>query len=129
MSLSANKALVKSFIEEVFNKHNILMIDKYLYPNLGNSNEEFKQFLSIFFKAFPDIHTKIEYMVTEDNVVIVFLHMTGTQQGEFKGMPPTNKTVTIRSADLYRIEDEMIVDHYDVVDQLNLFQQIAVQLI
>jgi predicted ester cyclase len=68
-------------------------------------------------------------MVTEDNVVIVFLHMTGTQQGEFKGMPPTNKTVTIRSADLYRIEDEMIVDHYDVVDQLNLFQQIAVQLI
>jgi hypothetical protein len=39
MSLSANKALVKSFIEEVFNKHNILMIDKYLFPNLGNRNE------------------------------------------------------------------------------------------
>jgi predicted ester cyclase len=55
--------------------------------------------------------------------------MTGTQQGEFKGMPPTNKLVTIRSADLYRIEDEMIVEHCEVVDQLNLIQQIGVQLI
>jgi hypothetical protein len=43
MSLSANKTFIQSFIE-VFNKHNILMIEKYLHPNFGKGNEEFKQF-------------------------------------------------------------------------------------
>jgi predicted SnoaL-like aldol condensation-catalyzing enzyme len=38
-------------------------------------------------------------------------------------MPPTNKKINIRSADLYRIENEKIVQHWDVVDQLNLLQQ------
>jgi hypothetical protein len=40
-------------------------------------------------------------------------------------MPPTNKPVNIRFADLYRIENEIIVEHLDVVDQLNLLQQIG----
>jgi predicted ester cyclase len=64
--------------------------------------------------------------VTENDLVVVFLNFTGTHKGEFQGMPPTNKKINIRSADLYKIEDEMIVGHWDVVDQLNLLQQIGV---
>jgi predicted SnoaL-like aldol condensation-catalyzing enzyme len=36
---------------------------------------------------------------------------------------PANKPVTIRSADLYRIENDKIVEHWDVVDQLDLLKQ------
>lgn len=35
----------------------------------------------------------------------------------------TNKRVNIRSADLYRIENEIITGHWDVIDQLNLLKQ------
>lgn len=129
MSLLANKTLIKSFVEEVFNKHNLSAIDKYLAPKLGDENEGFKQFLRAFFTAFPDMHTSIEHIVAEDNVVVVFLNGTGTHQGEFKGRQPTNKSVNIRSADLYRIEDGHIVEHWDVVDQLNLVQQTGAQLL
>lgn len=38
-------------------------------------------------------------------------------------MPPTNKSVKIRSADLYRIDNGKIVEHWDVVDQLDLLKQ------
>ncbi|MGH9979629.1 MAG: ester cyclase [Nitrososphaeraceae archaeon] len=76
-----------------------------------------------FFKAFPDMHTTIEHMVAENNLVMVFLKGSGTHKGEFHGIPPTNKPVNIRSADLYRIEDGIIVGHWDVVDQLNLLKQ------
>jgi predicted ester cyclase len=38
-------------------------------------------------------------------------------------MPPTNKPVKIRSADLYKIENGKIVQHWDVVDQLDLLKQ------
>ena len=123
MSLSTKKALVKSFVEEVFNNYDISATEKYF---AWQGNKEFKQFkesLTPFFTAFPDIHANIEHIVAEDNLVVVFLNFTGTHKEEFQGRPPTNKPVNIRSVDLYRIENEKIVEHWDVVDQLNLLQQ------
>jgi predicted ester cyclase len=66
--------------------------------------------------------------VAENDLVVVFLNFTGTQKGEFQGVPPTNKKINIRSADLYRIENEKIAEHWDVVDQLNLLQQTGATL-
>jgi predicted ester cyclase len=124
MSLSTNKALVKSYIEEVFNNHDISATEKYL---AGQRNEKFKQFkessLTPFFTAFPDVHADIEHIVAEDSLVVVFLNFTGTHTGVFQGRPPTNKTVNTRSAGLYKIENEKIVEHWDVVDRLDLLQQ------
>ena len=91
----------------------------------GQGNKEFKQLLSEFFTAFPDSDTNIEHIIAENDLVVVFLNGIGTHKGEFQGRPPTNKQVNIRSADLYRIENEKIVGHWDVVDQLNLLQQMG----
>jgi predicted ester cyclase len=92
MSLSTNKSLVKSFVEEVFNNHNISATEKYFAKeNLQIGNEGFKQSLSLQFKAFPDIQAKIEHIVVENDLVVVFLNFTSTHKGEFQGRPPTNK--------------------------------------
>lgn len=66
--------------------------------------------------------------MAENDLVVVFLNFTGTHKGEFQGVPPTNKKINIRSADLYRIENEKIAEHWDVVDQLNLLQQTGATL-
>ena len=50
----SNRAIVESFVEEIFNKHNLLAIEKYLNPFAGKGGEGFNQFLSAFFKAVPD---------------------------------------------------------------------------
>jgi predicted ester cyclase len=118
-----NKTLVALFVEEIFNKHNLSAIEKYLNPVAGKGSEGFKQSLSAFFKAFPDWHTNMEQIVAEDNLVVIFLNGTGTHQGEFQGTAPTYNRVNIRSADLYRIENSIIVEHSDIVDQLHLLQQ------
>jgi predicted ester cyclase len=118
--------IVKSFIGEVFNNHDLSDIEKYL---AGEGKEGFKQFLSEFFTAFPDSNTNIEHIIAENDLVVVFLNGTGTHKGQFQGRTPTNKQVNIRSADLYRIENEKIVGHWDVVDQLkNLLQQTGATL-
>ena len=125
-----NKTLIKSFVEEIFNKHNLSSIERYFgkdpvkgSPQAGKSGEGFKQFLTDFFKAFPDMHTTIEHIVAENNHVVVFLNGSGTHKEEFHGIPPTNTQVNIRSADLYKIENGIITGHWDVVDQLNLLKQ------
>jgi steroid delta-isomerase-like uncharacterized protein len=128
MSLSSEKNVIESFIEEVFNGHNISASEKYFAkenPSIGQGSEGFKQSLNELFTAFPDIQANIEHIIAENGNVVVFLNFTGTHKGEFQGIPPTSKKINIRSADLYKIEDEIIVGHWDVVDQLNLLQQIG----
>lgn len=129
-SRQKNKSLVRSFIEEIFNKHNLSSIENYLgegatydSPYSGNDIHGFKQYLVQFFMAFPDWHATIEHMVAEDNLVMVFLKGSGTHKGKFQGLPSTNRLVNIRSADLYKIDNERITEHWDVVDQLNLLKQ------
>ena len=111
--------MIKSFIDEVFNKHNLEVIDKY---HAEKTAESFKKFLTTL-SGFPDIHVNIEHILAENDFVLVFLNFTGTHRGEFEGMTPTNKVVKIRSADLYRIENGKIVEHWDVVDRLDLLKQ------
>jgi predicted ester cyclase len=120
-----SNVFINEFVEEVFNNHNLSAIGKYL---AGQGHERFKQFLSELFTAFHDSHSNIEHIVAENDLVVVFLNGTGTHKGEFQGKPPTNKKVNIRSADLYRIENKKIVEHWDVVDQLNLLQQTGATL-
>jgi predicted ester cyclase len=89
MSLSTNKAFVKSFVEEVFNNHNVSAIEKYLAEQ---GREGFKHFLSEFFTAFPDIHANIEHIVAENDLVVVFLNFTATHKGEYQGRPINKQT-------------------------------------
>jgi predicted ester cyclase len=124
-----NKTLITSFVEEIFNEHNLSSIEYFGKnsiegsPQAGKGGEGFKQFLTDFFKAFPDWHANIEHIVAENDLLVAFLNGTGIHKGEFHGFQPTNKPVNIRSADLYRIENGIIMGHWDVVDQLNLLKQ------
>jgi predicted ester cyclase len=125
-----NKTLIRSFIEEIFNEHNLSSIQKYFgkesvegSPQAGKGGEGFRQFITDFFEAFPDMHITIEHIVAENNLVMVFLSGSGTHKGQFHGIPPTNKPVNIRSADLYKIENGIITGQWIIVDQLNLLKQ------
>jgi predicted ester cyclase len=125
-SLSNQKDIIESFVEDIFNKHDLSAIEKYFAkenPSIGEGSAGFKQSLIDLFRAFPDIHANIEHIVAENDLVVVFLNFTGTHKGEFHGLQPTNKSVNIRSADLYRMVNELIAEHWDVVDQLDLLHQ------
>jgi predicted ester cyclase len=121
-----NKIKMGSFINEIFNNHDLSSLEK----NFGHGSiksstqvQEFSQFLSDFFNAFPDWRAKIEHIIAENNLVVVFLNGSGTHKGKFRGVEPTDRKVNIRSADLYRIENEKITGHWDVIDQLDLLKQ------
>jgi hypothetical protein len=55
-----NKTLIESFVEDIFNKHNLSATENYLNPVAGKGSREFKEFLSAFFKAFSDWHANID---------------------------------------------------------------------
>lgn len=115
--LEKNKQLVHNFIEDTLNRHDIAAADKYLAsqnPIRHNQQvmgtEGFKEHRRTFFEQFPDSHTTIDHIVAEGDKVFVMLTTTGTNK-------QTGKRITIKSADLYRIENDTIAEHWDVLDR------------
>jgi predicted SnoaL-like aldol condensation-catalyzing enzyme len=99
-NLEKNKQIIRNFIEDTLNRHDIAAADRYFAENL----RQFKQFLSGFFQRFPDMHTTIDHILAEGNKVLVM--MTGTATDN-----QTGKRVTIKAADLFRIENSTIGEH------------------
>jgi steroid delta-isomerase-like uncharacterized protein len=125
-----NKDIIRSFIQEIFNDHDLSLVEKYFgdesvegSSQAGKGGDGLRLMLTEFFKGFPDWCATIEHIVAENNLIMIFLIGSGTHKGEFRGTPATNKPVNIKSADLYKIEDGKIKGHWDVVDQLHLLKQ------
>jgi len=124
MSAKENKALVRRLFEELNKGKAAAMaaIDRSIdIPYL----KDFKQSYSEFFSAFPDLHYTIDDMVAEGDKVAVRSTWTGTHKGEFMGVPPTNKKVTISLITISRIAGGKIVEDHGQYSALDLMQQLG----
>ena len=57
-------------------------------------------------------------------IKVVFFSGTGTQTGNFYGMPPTNKDVNVNGITIFRIADGKIAELWNVWDQFTLVEQL-----
>jgi predicted ester cyclase len=136
MSAEEIKALERRFIKE-WNKGKaatMAVIDELCATNIiyhGGDGEEirglkdFKQSMGEFYSAFPDSHFTIDDMVAEGDKVVVRWTMTGTHKGEFGGISPTNKKVTIWGIYIDRIAGGKAVETWERFDTLGLMQQLG----
>lgn len=86
-----------------------------------------KQLIADWHKAFPDSRTQVINLVAEGDLVIVHSVFTGTNTGPFMGMPATNRAVRIEQTDIIRFDAAgKGVEHWAVIDQLTLLQQLGV---
>jgi predicted ester cyclase len=123
MSIEDNRALVRHWYEEVFNKKNVAAIDEFIAPN---QIERAKQTITMYLSAFPDLHITVEDMIAEGDKIVARLTMRGTHQGAFLGIPPTGKQVTGTAIDINRITGGKSVEHWNNSDTLGLLQQLGV---
>ncbi|WP_331232618.1 ester cyclase [Natronorarus salvus] len=71
--------------------------------------------------AFPDVRVTADDMLVSDDVVMIEWTWTGTHEGEFAGIPPTQNTVEVRGMMKLVIEDGQIQEersYYDAQDHL-----------
>ena len=78
----------------------------------------------MFVAAFGQTFT-LEEVIAEGDRVVVRWTGSGTHVGEFMGIPPTGRSFTIAGIDIHRIEGGRMAEHWHVVDQLSLLQQLG----
>lgn len=130
----ANHALMRRFIEEVWNKGHLEVADEIFHPEatsptaptLPRGAEGVKTVARIFRGAFPDFWMEITHIVAEDDRVAARFRQGGTHQGDLMGIPPTGKKVEWTEMGILRVADGKVVESWYDVDMLGLMQQLGV---
>jgi predicted ester cyclase len=123
--LEANKFVIRSYIEEVVNKHQPSAADRFVATDFIEHNPRLpqglagrKQQVTKVFAAFSDYHGEIQNVVAEGDIVAVRIRWTGTNDGPYDGRPATGNKLVFSTSDFYRIENGKIAERWDVVETL-----------
>ena len=93
---------------------------------LERGPEDVKRFVGEFRSAFPDFHTTIEDQIAEDDKVATRWTMRGTHEGEFRGIAPTGRQISVTGIGIFRFSEGKVVESWDNFDQLGMMQQLGV---
>jgi predicted ester cyclase len=85
-----------------------------------------RQGMETFLRAFPDIRSRVDFMVADGDLVVGHHTTTGTQAEEFLGIPATGKSFRVDEIHIVRIVDGKAVEHWGLADDLNMLQQLGV---
>lgn len=92
-------------------------------PGTAPGREGLHQFFEMLRGAFPDLSFAVDDIVAEGDRVCIRATVTGTQRGEFMGVPASGKSVKVPVADFMRLEGGRIVEHWGVTDMGALMDQ------
>lgn len=111
----SNKEMILSFYERFFNRHEVEAAEEFVKENYIQHNPGVQQgrkgLMDGFREKFishPDFCLKVVRLVEEDNIMVVYL----------KSVDPEGNT-RARVVDIYRIEDGMLAEHWDVLHPVN----------
>jgi steroid delta-isomerase-like uncharacterized protein len=132
MSLEQAKVIGQRFVD-LFNNHDLSIADEIFAPNFSSTmpqaprldREGWKQYIQVFFTAFPDLYQETEEMLTTEDRLVIRAIYRGTHQGEFQGIPPSGKAITLTATGFNRLENGRIVRNIVEADLIGLMQQLG----
>lgn len=103
----ANKGLMLKIVDNLFNKGDTTLADKYFVPEFAKEEKAFTQQIRT---AFPDLIITVDIMVAENEMVAARWIANGTQKGAFLGISPTNKKVTWKGSWFWTFKNGIVTD-------------------
>lgn len=125
---------LRRLFDEGINQRNMMVLDDLLderFITHGNRTdatgpEAFLQILKDFLAGFPDLHVTLHDVIEDGNTAAARGTWTGTHQGEFMGIPPTGRSVSVSYIDIWHSEGGMFTENWVQMDILGLMQQLGV---
>ncbi|MCA1636484.1 MAG: ester cyclase [Acidobacteria bacterium] len=131
-----NKALIRRWFEEVWNKGRAEAIDELFAEDgvahglAGDGGDGelrgpagFKPFFQRFRDAFPDVEVVVEDTIAEGDMVVARCSVRGRHQSDSLGFAATNQPVEFDGITIGRVRDGKIVEAWNNFDFMKMFQQ------
>ena len=96
-------------------------------PGLEPTKEGVLEFFKQYRAAFPDLRFEAQDVLPSGDKVAVRFRVTGTQSGDFMGIPATGKSIDVHGVDIVRFGDDGVGrEHWGVFDAMTMMQQLGV---
>ena len=124
MSAEDTKEIVCRFWEEGWNQQNLDRFDELMdrqYAALEHS------WSAEVWAAYPDTHFELHDLIAESDKVVTRVTLNGTHSGEFWGVAPTGKKMSVGAMFIHRVVDGRIQwdGRFGVIDLLGWQQQLG----
>jgi steroid delta-isomerase-like uncharacterized protein len=129
-----NKVIVQRIVNEVWNSGDESKVSQYYADdfvfhteggNVQRGPDSIREWLRTTHGAFPDISYQIGAIYGEDDRVAFRYTVAGNQTGDFRGLPPSGKTVHLTGHMIVHLRDGKIVEGHGYWDTLGLLQQMG----
>ena len=132
-----NKKIFRNLIEES-DKGNLSALEQFYSVDyidhtpspvrgLAAGREGIIKAAQLFYEAFPDTQHTIEHLIAEGDKVVAHVSAKGTHQGEFFGLAPTNKAVTLSGIGIYRMVNGKIVERW-AYNGIGVLEQLGIEI-
>jgi steroid delta-isomerase-like uncharacterized protein len=130
----AAKAVIRRNTEEVQGKGNFALFDELFaddfvdhttQPGTTPDKAGVRKLYTYLREAFPDFHAEIHWQLADGDRVTTYKTYYGTHEGAFLGVAPTHRKIQFETADVMRVQNGKITDHWGVANLLSLMQQIG----
>ena len=115
----------KAFIIRYYNAISGVLKPRDLLKNYIE-DESLMEHITFFDAAFPGYEMSVDEMTAEGNRVVVRARFKGCHEGDFNGIFPTHRKVDFPCVVSYEIENNKIVHHWVIGDQVALMEQLGV---
>ena len=135
---AAHRELFGRLYHSVWNERRFEFIEKVIAPThaIGDPTifggavgpAAYRRQVDRFLTGFPDLVFTVDDTVSEQDKLVVAWTVTGTHQGEFLGVPATNKKVSFSGITINQVGDGKIIESTVIWDGLGLLEQLGIAL-
>jgi steroid delta-isomerase-like uncharacterized protein len=131
------RAVARSYFEQLTNKQDVDFADQLFTPDIAfhdpaivpdgeaHGLAEVKQFFSVFFRVFPDVHFAIDDFFVEGDKAAIRFTWTGTHHPDFLGVELKARHVSVPGIDIFHLVDGRIAEVRVAFDRGHLLQQLG----
>lgn len=148
--MTSNDHIKERFLDfrsRLYIEHDLTAVDEHLHPEFFSHSANvrplleaarsaksssvdvrpaYKEFVSTFYVGLPDLKPVRQDVMVDGSGLMAMTHWEATHTGMFFGVPATGKALHFSTADRYRLQDGLLVEHWDVVDALEAWLALGI---
>lgn len=120
MTIQANKELVRRYYEAIVSTGAVEELAEFIAPDYVEVHDGVRHRIGLegardhilgVRRTYPDLELRVEQQIAEGEWVVSRVTMEGTHAGEWLGIPPTGRRLTVTAVNIDRVVDDRIVEH------------------